>query len=77
MIPVDQTFAVVICYGAAALNVACCFYYRKKLIDANRTADTFFIRLNALRHNAYLRTEKGHLRRYAECSDVVQARAEG
>jgi len=33
-------------------------------------------RINALRHNCFLTDEKGHRRRYADCSADVQARAE-
>lgn len=33
-------------------------------------------RLDSLRKTAWLRDERGHLRRYADCSDAVRARAE-
>lgn len=54
----------------AAVVLTLCF------ASALWTASDYRRRLKALRRNAYLRTEKGHLRRYAECSDAVQARAE-
>lgn len=54
----------------AAFMLLACF------ASAMWTANNYRRRLTALRRNAYLRTEKGHLRRYAECSDAVQARAE-
>lgn len=33
-------------------------------------------RLTNLRNNCHLRTEKGHIRRYEQCSAEVRARAE-
>lgn len=33
-------------------------------------------RLNALRSNAWLTDERGHRRRYADCSESVRAKAE-
>lgn len=34
-------------------------------------------RLNALRRNCYLTDEKGHRRKWADCSDAVRDRADG
>ena len=61
---------------ATAANFACAVWGVVRIRRANRTAIVASRLLSALRRNAYLRTEKGHLRRYAECSDQVQIRAE-
>lgn len=38
---------------------------------------SLYRRINALRSNCFLTDERGHRRRYADCSEVVRNKAEG
>lgn len=49
----------------------------KDIVEQHERSEQLAHALNCLRRKAYLTDEKGHRRRYAQCSAEVRAQAEG